>query len=792
MPYVLVIDLQPAYTTVAVQWDGRPPTLLAIEGNNATVASMIGVAASDEVLVGTRAETLRAVDPSRVCDNVVQRIGDPRPIEVAGRPYAVSDIVGLFLGAVYSSATKVLRGPPSRIAICHPAFLDNYRRQLLLTAAADAGLPPVELIVDYTAVAAYTTQHGPTEASAARAFGGLLLLQGQVPWLAPPPGTSTFAAPAPFISGPSAPGPLSRSARPSSKRSPLVIAVAAMLLIAALVVVVVRSGDDDIAHIAAGTAAPRIPVSRPGTGGAPSTTGASPQTAPAGAAMTETIELDPRAVWQDGSPITTADFECTWRAFLNTGGSVNTAGYDSITAVTQGKDAHEVVISYSTPFAAYRTLFSALVQRSAVDHCDDVSNAFQTTLATSGREWKIQSWSATEEVLVPNSRFWGTHPSISRLVIKPLAGDLTDAVTSGDIDYAFQLFGDGIVFQPSGGNVQVDTGAGSQFEALYFNQKDGHPFADPAVRSAFYASIDLDALFAQIYAPIAPGGLLSRCGPVIAGPLCPTGLFGNRFDLAKAAATMTAAGYAKNADGLWSKDGTVLDIKWMVTTDNQRRASAQAFLIPLLATAGFQVTADNCDAACVFQDRLPSLDYDMTMYTNTTIPDPGYLVPQFTSDNIPIDVNSGVGLNDQAWVNTRATMALHDSDTQLDPDRRAADIRMAVTEMDKDSVLIPLYQFPTEAVYRVDRVGRVDGQIDNPSRAFGDVSSWKDIDGDGQVTIGVADWPTCLNPVTSDCAGPFSYQWTVSDLVLPGVFDPKSNGYAITDLVTAEPTIRLG
>ena len=99
------------------------------------------------------------------------------------------------------------------------------------------------------------------------------------------------------------------------------------------------------------------------------------------------------------------------------------------------------------------------------------------------------------------------------------------------------------------------------------------------------------------------------------------------------------------------------DIKWMVTTDNQRRASAQAFLIPLLATAGFHVTADNCDAACVFQDRLPSLDYDMTMYTNTTVPDPSYLVRQFTSDNIPIDVDSGIGLNDQAWVNATATMA---------------------------------------------------------------------------------------------------------------------------------------
>ena len=54
------------------------------------------------------------------------------------------------------------------------------------------------------------------------------------------------------------------------------------------------------------------------------------------AAMTLTIDINPDAVWDDGTPITFADFECTSDAILNTPGSSATAGYDKITSVERG------------------------------------------------------------------------------------------------------------------------------------------------------------------------------------------------------------------------------------------------------------------------------------------------------------------------------------------------------------------------------------------------------------------------------------------------------------------------
>ena len=65
-------------------------------------------------------------------------------------------------------------------------------------------------------------------------------------------------------------------------------------------------------------------------------------------------------------------------------------------------------------------------------------------------------------------------------------------------------------------------------------------------------------------------------------------------------------GWTKNGEGLWEKDGTVPEIRWMINTGNLRRENTQAYLIPLLREAGFNVVADNGTAEEVFQQRLPA------------------------------------------------------------------------------------------------------------------------------------------------------------------------------------------
>ena len=508
-------------------------------------------------------------------------------------------------------------------------------------------------------------------------------------------------------------------------------------------------------------------------------------------AMTITYDISPDAVWEDGTPITAADFQCTWEANLKTPGSIGTAGYDQITTVEAGSSDKQVVASFSQVYAPYKGLFNPIIKKAAVKDCADVSEDFSTELPISGREWKIQSWSADQEILVPNDKYWGKNkPVASQLVMVPRPDTEIEALKAGEVDFIYPQFHAGIQDELADPNVKTVLNYGGDYEAMYMNLGADRPFSDPALREAFYKSIDLDALFKQIYIPIAADGKLLTCGPIVPGKYCPTGIFGNKFDQAAADKILTDAGYAKGADGMWAKDGKVPEIKWMVNAGNKRREDTQAYLIPLLAKAGFKVTADNCDADCVFQQRLPGMDYDLAMYISTAPPDPTYLIPSFAGDQIPTAANGNAGQNFQAWNNEAATKALHDSDHEVDEAKRATLIQSAIKEMDKDYILIPLFQFPKSGAYRTDKTADVDGQLNN-YRAFSDTYKWKDLDGDGKVVIGAEQWPSCLNPIT-ECANSSWYVWTVSFPVLPGVYDTTNDAdYVLTDLMASEPKVEV-
>jgi peptide/nickel transport system substrate-binding protein len=287
-----------------------------------------------------------------------------------------------------------------------------------------------------------------------------------------------------------------------------------------------------------------------------------------------------------------------------------------------------------------------------------------------------------------------------------------------------------------------------------------------------------------------------NCGPIVPGLYCDNAdaPFGQTFDPEGATALLEENGWTKNADGFWaSPDGTVPEVRWIVNTGNTRRESTQAYLIPLLQAAGFNVRADNCDAACYFQQRLPALDYDLAMYISTAPPDPIYLTSSFSCNQIPTEENGFVGQNTSGWCNEDASAALEEADVTVDEDARAELVKTALQAMADDYVLLPLFQFPKSGAYRTDRLApteAVEGDLNN-YRAFSNFHEWEDVDGDGQIIIGAEQWPECLNPVT-ECANSSWYVWTVSFPTLPGLWDTTNDSlFETTELVVGEPAVEV-
>ena len=535
---------------------------------------------------------------------------------------------------------------------------------------------------------------------------------------------------------------------------------------------------------------------------APGTTTAGTGTEPTGTggatgetAMTVTVDLNPDAVWQDGSPITAADIECSWRAAANTPGSIISGqGYNLVTAVTEGESDKQAIIEFSEVYGPYKTMFDRIIQASSVENCDDISGDFGTEQPLSGREWLIESWSPEQSIFVPNPEYWGDAPVAERVVMVPQTDQETEvaSILAGQVDFIYPQFTDSLAAALDDPNLELGIELGADYEAIHFQQLEG-PLADDVFREALSKSIDREALFEQIYVPIyeASGvdGALLNCGAWTPGPYCPEGIFQDTYDLEGATALLEGDGWTKNGDGLWEKDGTVPQIRWMVNAGNLRRENTQAYLIPLLRTAGFDVVADNGTADEVFQQRLPGLDYDMAMYIQTPKPDPAELTPVWTCENIPTEENNLQGQNQSGWCNEEASAALDEADRTVDEEARIELVQTALSLMETDYVLLPLTQYPKSGIWRTDKVaGPVGDSIVN-YRAFENFGEWEDVDGDGQIVIGAEQWPACLNPVT-ECSNSSWSLWTVVNPVLPAIWDTSSeNTFEPTDLVAGEPTV---
>ncbi len=522
-------------------------------------------------------------------------------------------------------------------------------------------------------------------------------------------------------------------------------------------------------------------------------------TAEAGAqgAMTVTVDINPDAVWSDGTPITVADFECTWRAFLNTPGSISTAGWTEILSVAAGSSDKQVVIEYSTVYAPYKTLFNQILPAHTVANCDDVSTDFLDNIPVSARPWQLEEWSDQQAIMVPNEAYWGDDkPLASRLVQVPRAEDGGIAsLGAGEVDFIFPQAFAGITDALAADNIQFEPGYGTNYEGLYFQQgaDRGGPFSDPVFREAFSKSVDRDLILANIYDPIFPGSPLLQCGlwvPTV-GPWCDNTQFVDSYDPEGAAALLEENGWAKDGSGMWAKDGVVPEIKWMINTPNPRREATQALMIPEFAAAGFNVVADNGDAASVFQQRLPAGEYDLAMYINTASPDPS-VTSIMSCDQVPSAANNNQGQNSVFWCNEDASALMLQSDTEIDEAARAELIHQIGQSLVDDHVMLPLFQFPNIAAWRTDLIEGDAPAADAANyRAFNNSSQLWQPTGDDEIVVGAEQWPECINPVT-ECANSSWMVWTTSFVVLPAIWDTTSDGgFVLTNLVAGEPTVTV-
>ncbi len=214
------------------------------------------------------------------------------------------------------------------------------------------------------------------------------------------------------------------------------------------------------------------------------------------------LKLNQKAVWSDGKPITEADYAAEWSALNGKNKAFQVAsstGYDQISSVKQGPGGkYDVVITFSTPFADWKSLFAPLYpakyDSSPALFNKGYLNAIPVTAGPFGHP--VFNKSAQTVTVTPDAHWWGNKPLLSKIVFKAEESTAANqAYVNGELGYDFDVAVDPTDYKQIKGASKghVTLAAGPDYRQVTFNGTHGF-MTDDKVRQAIVLGTNRDAL----------------------------------------------------------------------------------------------------------------------------------------------------------------------------------------------------------------------------------------------------------------------------------------------------------
>ena len=151
----LAIDFGSTHTVAALRGRDGLVQPLMFDGSF-LLPSAVLIGADGRVVVGRDAERGARLEPSRFEPNPKRRVDDGAVL-LGEQHVPVAHLVAGVLRRVADEAARVAGSLPARIVLSHPAQWGARRRQVLVDAAARAGLPAVAFVPEPVAAARYFT-----------------------------------------------------------------------------------------------------------------------------------------------------------------------------------------------------------------------------------------------------------------------------------------------------------------------------------------------------------------------------------------------------------------------------------------------------------------------------------------------------------------------------------------------------------------------------------------------------------------------------------------------------------
>ena len=360
-----------------------------------------------------------------------------------------------------------------------------------------------------------------------------------------------------------------------------------------------------------------------------------------------TIKLNKDAAWSDGTPLTSKDVLFTFNGQLTNDKLPYHSSFDQFVKDMSAPDDQTVVVNFKIPAPRFKYEVLTfkfdtgipIVPEHVLSKEADV-NAFQGGLdMPHSGPYNLVQWDANQKIYDLRTDWWAVkagkiaEPQVKRIVMVNIGGQVgqnMDVVIQRLVNNEFDAILDvraSVAKQILDSNPKVTTHSGSDAPYGYldwwpnslWSNTQIEPFNDPNVRRAMCDTIDRNKINEVVYdgakiATVYPFPLYPNLQKFADSAAVKAEFDANasnamktgNADLAESEQLMTAAGFTKNADGLWEKDGATVPA--VINGFEGIHSDIVPVLVEMLKAGGFDASINfGSDAYNNMADGKPGL-----------------------------------------------------------------------------------------------------------------------------------------------------------------------------------------
>lgn len=349
-----------------------------------------------------------------------------------------------------------------------------------------------------------------------------------------------------------------------------------------------------------------------------------------------TLNLNPNAVWGDGTPITATDYIATWQA-LNGSNSeylvASTDGFDDIENVKQGDTEYQVIITFPGSYPDWSAPFSTVAPAAGVSDPEIFNEGWDEY----NNDWfagpyQIASVDQAQQTVYMerNPNWWGEEGLLDGLSFRVLdQAAAGQAFANGEIDVLTGIVSaDQYTQAATRSDAVIRRSSGLQWRHFTVNTESG-VLANQAVRQAVQLGINREAITAADLSGIPdtnPGELVKNNHFFALGQ---EGYQDNasekwNYDPDAAVALLEEAGWTleEGAEYRTNDDGETLEFTYAMLPDVSTSRTEGELLQSQMAEIGIRVNITNVASDTFFSDTVLGGNFGITSFAwqSTTYP----------------------------------------------------------------------------------------------------------------------------------------------------------------------------